>query len=116
MQCGQDTLEAWERLRPYIKYMHIKDALADGSVVPAGKGKGNIRAIAKDFISGGGGVFTMEPHLTVFKGFETLERGEAAAKPENSGASAAEKYVYKSGRAAFDAACREFKNILLEVL
>lgn len=116
VQCGQDTLEAWERLKPYIKYMHIKDALTDGSVVPAGKGKGNIRAIAKDFIACGGRAFTLEPHLTVFEGFEALERGEAAAKSENSGASAAEKYVYESGRAAFDAACREFKNILLEVL
>lgn len=116
VQCGQDTLEAWERLKPYIKYMHIKDALADGSVVPAGKGDGNIRAIVKDFIADGGRAFTMEPHLTVFEGFAALERGEAAGSSENSGVLTERKFVYESGRAAFDAACREFKNILREVL
>ena len=26
VQCGQDTLEAYELLKPYIVYMHIKDA------------------------------------------------------------------------------------------
>ena len=30
VQCGQDTAEAWALLKPRIKYMHIKDALADG--------------------------------------------------------------------------------------
>lgn len=38
VQCGVDTGMAWEMLKPYVKYLHIKDALADGSVVPAGKG------------------------------------------------------------------------------
>ena len=27
VQCGQDTLEAYEMLKPYIFYIHIKDAL-----------------------------------------------------------------------------------------
>lgn len=42
IQCGQDTAEAWERLSPYVEYLHIKDALSDGTVVPAGKGIGRI--------------------------------------------------------------------------
>ena len=29
VQCGQDTWEGWLMLAPYIKYLHIKDALAD---------------------------------------------------------------------------------------
>lgn len=115
VQCGQDTLEAWERLKPYIKYMHIKDALTDGRVVPAGRGNGNIRRIVKDFIGSGGNVFTMEPHLAVFEGFAALERG-ATAKMHEGGKTYASEFVYESGRAAFDAACVEFKNILREVL
>lgn len=39
VQVGQDALEAYELLKPYISYVHIKDALfEDGSVVPAGMG------------------------------------------------------------------------------
>lgn len=109
VQCGEDTLEAWKLLKPYIKYMHIKDALPDGGVVPAGRGIGNVGIIVKDFISAGGSKFTLEPHLTVFEGFEALESGA-----EKTGESAEKRFVYKSAREAFDAACREFKNILTE--
>ena len=49
IQCGQDTLEAWEMLHPYIKYLHIKDAKADGMVVPAGAGIGQLKTILDDF-------------------------------------------------------------------
>lgn len=27
VQCGQDTLEAWDMLQSYIKYLHIKDTM-----------------------------------------------------------------------------------------
>lgn len=76
VQCGVDTLEAWALLKEYVHYMHIKDALADGFVVPAGKGIGNVQKIAKDFMARGGKEFTIEPHLKVFSGFEELEQGE----------------------------------------
>lgn len=109
VQCGEDTLEAWRLLKPYIKYMHIKDALRNGEVVPAGRGIGGVRIIVKDFISSGGRRFTVEPHLTVFEGFEALERG--AVKTEET---QEQKFVYRSAREAFDTACREFKNILTE--
>ena len=36
IQCGVNTLAAWETIKPYVKYMHIKDALSDGNVVHAG--------------------------------------------------------------------------------
>ncbi|MCM1307987.1 MAG: sugar phosphate isomerase/epimerase [Butyrivibrio sp.] len=110
IQCGEDTLEAWRLLKPYIKYMHIKDALRSGEVVPAGEGIGNIGFIAADFAAAGGKCFTVEPHLAVFAGFETLERGAAgaAALPPSG------RFVYASAREAFDAACRSFGNILKE--
>ena len=43
IQCGQNTLEAYEMLKPYIEYVHVKDArLSDGEVVPAGTGDGQL--------------------------------------------------------------------------
>lgn len=107
IQCGEDTWKAYEMLKPYIKYMHIKDALADGSVVPAGKGIGNVKRITADFLKSGGTDFTVEPHLSVFEGFASLEKNTESI-PKG-------KYIYNSGREAFDAACKEFKGILSEV-
>ena len=104
VQSGADTLKAWDMLKSYIYYMHIKDAKLDGTVVPAGQGDGNVREIVKSFISGGGKSFTIEPHLTVFEGFSHLER-----KGEKSQIS---EYGYPDSNTAFDAACDAFKNLL----
>ena len=106
VQCGQDTWEAWKLLGSKIKYMHIKDALfADGSVVPAGKGDGQVEKILKAFLDQGGECLTVEPHLTVFDALKTLEReGE---KSRVGGA-----YAYPSSDAAFDAACQALRTLL----
>ena len=74
VQCEVDTLKAWEMIKPYVKYLHIKDALADGKVVPAGKGIGNVKFILDDYIRNGGDSVTVEPHLTVFDGLKALEK------------------------------------------
>lgn len=105
VQCGQDTLKAWELLKDRIKYMHIKDAFADGSVVPAGKGDGNVAAIVREFIVRGGKQFTIEPHLKVFKGLAELEQ-------EGEQSKVGETFVFESNEAAFDAACEAFKALL----
>ena len=104
IQCGQNTLEAWEMMKPYVKYMHIKDALSDGNVVPAGKGEGNLPAILKDFQARGGAELTIEPHLAVFAGLKDLER--------EGDTSVVGKFVYESNEVAFDAACDALKEIL----
>lgn len=77
VQCGQDTLEAYDLLKPYISYLHIKDAMAEsGQVVLAGDGAGHVREILGDLEkSGYRGFLSLEPHLTDFVGFEKLERG-----------------------------------------
>lgn len=108
IQCGQDTLEGWKMLKDYIHYMHIKDAMADGSVVPSGHGAGNVKTIAADFIAAGGRDFTIEPHLKTFKGLSDLERAGEASKVGH-------KFIYDSADAAFDAACSAFKAIVEEV-
>lgn len=102
VQCGQETISAWELLSPYVEYLHIKDALADGSVVPAGKGIGNIAYILKQYR---GKMLTVEPHLSVFNGFDKLERGKAA-EPE---------YCYPDPLTAFGAAVDALKKIMEEL-
>lgn len=104
VQCGQDTLEAWAMLQPYIKYLHIKDALLDGKVVPAGKGAGNVASIVHSFAAQGGNVLTIEPHLAIFKGLAELER---EGEQSNVG-----EFVYADNNSAFDAACNALKEIL----
>ena len=74
VQCGVDTAAAWEMLKPYIFYLHIKDSLADGAVVPAGCGIGNVASIVRDYLASGGTAMTLEPHLTVFSGLADLEQ------------------------------------------
>lgn len=101
IQCGQDTVEAWKMLSPYVEYMHIKDAMADGAVVPAGKGIGNIPYLLKNYK---GEILTLEPHLSVFDGFDKLE-GEEKTKMG---------YCYPSSNAAFDAAVNALKEICHE--
>lgn len=77
VQCGQDTLEAYEMLKDYIEYIHVKDALwKDGSVVPAGYGDGRVKEILQRLWQRGyTGFLSLEPHLTDFTGFAQLEEG-----------------------------------------
>ena len=104
IQCGQDTWEGWQMLAPYIKYLHIKDALADGSIVPSGHGIGNVQKIVAAFAQQGGSALSVEPHLTVVDGLAQLE--------ENGAVSKIGKFVFASADEAFDAACNALKNLL----
>ncbi len=99
IQCGQDTKAAWEMLSTYVEYMHIKDAMADGSVVPAGKGIGNLPYLLENYK---GSVLTLEPHLSVFDGFDKLEASEKTKMG----------YCYPTSRAAFDAAVNALKELI----
>ena len=104
VQCGQDTIEAWELLKPYVKYMHIKDAKHDGSVVPAGLGDGNLSYLLAEYRLQGGREFTMEPHLSEFVGLGALEReGEKSQVGE---------FGYATQAAAFDAGVAAFRAIV----
>ena len=70
VQAGQNTLEAYEMLKPYIEYIHIKDAVAEtGNVVPAGMGDGHVAEILSGLrASGFNGFLSIEPHLGHFSG------------------------------------------------
>lgn len=75
VQCKQDTGYAYDILKDYIEYMHIKDArFADNKVVPAGMGDGNVPYVLKAlFENGYDGFLSLEPHLGSFAGLAALE-------------------------------------------
>ena len=103
VQCGVDTAKAWEALREYVDYLHIKDAVEDGTVVPAGMGIGNVPMIVGEYLARGGDVMTLEPHLFDFTGLSALENGKSL----KLGISA-----YKDNDEAFDAAVAALKAIV----
>ncbi|MBO4767617.1 MAG: sugar phosphate isomerase/epimerase [Schwartzia sp.] len=106
VQCGQDTLEAYDLLKDYVDYIHVKDARKEnGTVVPVGYGDGNVEAILKKlFTSGFDGFLSLEPHLFDFKGFEGLERGRTASLSQSGQA--------LSGAEAFAVAHRALCEVL----
>ncbi len=65
---------AYAALKPYIRYFHIKDALASGAIVPAGCGEAHIGDIVRDFRDSAEGPFfvSLEPHLVTFDGLKAL--------------------------------------------
>lgn len=105
VQCGQDTKKAYELMKPYIEYMHIKDAkLKDGSVMPAGLGDGNVEYILSElFKSGYNGFLSLEPHLGSFEGLAELEKGDIM------------KELPKGGEGTFTLAYNALKNIMEKI-
>jgi sugar phosphate isomerase/epimerase len=107
LQCGEDTLKAWDALAPYIYYMHIKDCAPDGRVVPPGEGVGQLPELLRRYAKLGGGVVTLEPHLTEFVGLKALENEDAKSLVGG--------YKFANGREAFDFATNSLKNILATI-
>ncbi len=63
--------EGYQMLRPHIEYVQIKDALAaDGTVVTAGNGDGEVRETIRALRHDGfDGFFSLEPHLGTTSSF-----------------------------------------------
>lgn len=108
VQCGVDTVRAFDALEPYIEYMHIKDALyEDGKVVPAGTGDGHVKEILERLNRQDREIIlTLEPHLQVFDGFENLENGQHDPIPDG---------VYSSHEESFKAASDAMHKLVQEV-
>lgn len=102
VQCDVDTKIAWEHLKGYVDYMHIKDALKDKRVVRAGYGIGNLEYLINEYKKIGGKVLTLEPHLMEFCGLSQLENGESVSQIP----------VYENTDIAFDEGCKALKAIL----
>jgi UDP-N-acetyl-2-amino-2-deoxyglucuronate dehydrogenase len=105
VQCNQNTLEAFKILRPYIAYIHIKDAKKDSSlVVPAGLGDGHIARIVRILDTEKfDGFFSIEPHLMEFVGLKDLEKEDEKSNIGNE---------INDGRSAFITAYKAFVELL----
>jgi len=74
IQCHQVPYpDAYDALTPWLRYMHVKDALADSTVVAAGEGVARWpELLATLHAAGYDGFFSLEPHLAAsgqFQGF-----------------------------------------------
>ena len=65
IQCGQTPYpDAYEALRPWLGYVHVKDARSDGSVVAAGEGAAHWPELLQRLRADGyDGFLSLEPHL-----------------------------------------------------
>ncbi len=107
VQCKEDTLQCYNLLKPYIAYIHVKDALMeDGSVVPAGQGDGNVKEIfGKLEGEGYQGFLSLEPHLSDFVGLKALEK--------NTSLQGQHKMDASRGEIAYKEAFKALQTILL---
>jgi 3-dehydroshikimate dehydratase len=74
IQCGQAPYpDAYDALRPWLRYVHVKDARPDGSVVPAGEGVAHWPELLQRLRADGyNGFLSLEPHLALaaqYRGF-----------------------------------------------
>lgn len=97
VQCGEDTAECWDLLRPYIEYIHIKDAVSDDNEnVLCGTGEGKIKELLTRAIRDEDyeGFLTLEPHLVLFDSLQSLETKDAKnIIKENKAKDGAEAYA-----------------------
>ena len=94
---------AYGMLKNHIEYFHIKDALYEGAIVPAGFGEARIKDALCDYLSSAGReVFvTLEPHLQTFAGLNALV-GKAFDNP----------YKYENQQVAFDDDVEKFNMLM----
>lgn len=104
IQSNVYTLEAWNMLKDYVYYGHIKDATGDGCIVPPGSGVGHLSEYLSEFFAMGKSVLTLEPHLFNFVGLANLEQDN---QKSNVG-----HLKFKNNREAFDCAVNALKSIL----
>ncbi len=105
VQVQENTLEAYKTLKPYVEYLHIKDArIEDGFIVPAGAGDGQIEEIVRELIKEGyDGFLSLEPHLGTFEGLADLELDDKMLS------------LPKAGEGTFTLAYNELTKILNKV-
>lgn len=99
---GYNPYDAYLKLYNYIEYFHVKDALYEGAIVPAGKGNAQIGEIIKNYREKNSGFFiTLEPHLQTFSGLNALV-GKSFDNP----------YKYDNQEQAFEDAVKHLRDIL----
>lgn len=94
---------AYNMLRKYIAYFHIKDSLFAGAIVPPGKGEAKIKEVLDDYRATASKTtfITLEPHLQTFDGLNALV-GKAFDNP----------YKFENSKVAFLVAHEELCKLL----
>jgi sugar phosphate isomerase/epimerase len=97
-----DPYDAYGLLADSIAYFHIKDALYAGAIVPPGAGEARIADILEDHkrYSSADFFVTLEPHLQLFSGLNSLV-GRAFENP----------FKYSNTEDAFKDALNRFKGL-----
>lgn len=105
VECGQITYpDAYDMLKEHIAYVHIKDAVGNGKIVPAGYGNGNVKVILQSLKeSGYEGFLSLEPHLGHFDGLQALQADTSVINED------------KSGPGTFKIACDALVKILEQI-
>ena len=102
---GNDPIKAYDMLKEYIAYFHLKDGTVDGIIVPPGMGDAKIEEIlamhAKT--STEPFVISMEPHLVDFTGLNALVQDATVLE---------KKISYKDSHEAFTDAAHRIFDIL----
>lgn len=100
---GYDPIKAYEMLKDYIEYFHIKDSLSAGAIVPPGKGEAKIKEILSRYNDSDKKptFITLEPHLQTFAGLNALV-GKSFDNP----------YKYPDQKTAFTDAVAKLKELL----
>ena len=85
IQCKQTPYpDAFRALRPWLRYMHVKDALADGTVVAASEGMARWTEIVQQLHEDGyDGFFSLKPHLALSGQFQGFSGPELFVKLRN---------------------------------
>lgn len=100
---GNEPMKAYELLKDYIEYFHIKDALFAGAIVPAGCGEAHIGDILHKYREefDRDVLLSIEPHLQTFSGLNALV-GKGFDNP----------YKFESKEIAFVTAVQKTKELL----
>lgn len=104
---GFTPLDAYQKLKDYIEYFHVKDATLNGEIVPCGEGDAQVKDVFSQFKNGqqSKDVFvSLEPHLVAFTGLSSLASHELT-----------QKYVFNSPAEAFTYATNNMKKIISSI-
>ena len=103
LQCNEKAKDTIEAFFNKTDYFHIKDVISEtGQLVPAGYGDGMIEELLSKIKDDK--TLTLEPHLTVFDSFKSIDNTEMK-----------HKFTYNNANEAFDAAVMALKEILIKL-
>ena len=102
LQVGEKACDTLDKAHAMSAYYHVKDVIvATDELVPAGEGDGQIGELIARIT--GDKVLTLEPHLKTFAGYAAIDNTVMK-----------NKYSFKDGNEAFDAAVSALKGLLKE--